>query len=678
VAVSFFCLWPAAGELEARPAFTKQQSLDEWRSLTAPTAAPPRVFVKGDTIRFYFQTETNSVGFIAHWSRVRAPTKGYHVDVAQLRFDESLTEPNRVHGWQEASVIAGAEWRRLTTNLIEALAPRNRECGIYYQGFLADRLLYRDSNGEILAVPIGQQPRDIKIERRYSLEETLQILASLIERQLEESHPRGTLFMLVAPNASRFPQPLLLDRKRRRCVWLSPAVLFQGTERGLDLSVTTQGLRAMTYESHGIALLKNPVSSVFRLADVLVQSVVRFARIPPLKPGFKVPPLTHTNGMDLASWEQWLDHYTGTRQEQGSLELLINGEKFFPRLRQAMAEATNHIRMEVYIFDQDDVAVGVADQLKERSGQVKVQVILDQLGSIAAGAKPPSTPLPENFVPPSSIVWYLRHNSRVEVRPFLNPWFTSDHSKVFLVDGARAWLGGMNIGREYRHEWHDLMVEIEGPVVGSLEGEFRRDWAHAGIFGDAAYLSALVTTPKRSEAAPLTNHWMKVRLLPTRTAWKPFSAAVQGAIHKSRGYIYVENPYLFDKRVIVALVQARNRGVDVRVVLPRANDFDTGRRSNLVTANYLLQHGVRVYFYPGMTHVKALLADGWACLGSANLNHLSLRFCHEDNIATSDPAFAERLKTDLFEEDFSRSFEMKSPISVDWVDFMADFVIEGF
>ena len=74
--------------------------------------------------------------------------------------------------------------------------------------------------------------------------------------------------------------------------------------------------------------------------------------------------------------------------------------------------------------------------------------------------------------------------------------------------------------------------------------------------------------------------------------------------------------------------------------MPRVNDFKAGGRSNLIVANYLHQHGVRVYFYPGMTHVKALLVDGWACLGPGNLNHLSLHLCQEENIATSDPAFA--------------------------------------
>jgi len=114
------------------------------------------------------------------------------------------------------------------------------------------------------------------------------------------------------------------------------------------------------------------------------------------------------------------------------------------------------------------------------------------------------------------------------------------------------------------------------------------------------------------------------------------------------------------------------------VILPCVNDFKAGGRGNLVVANYLLEHGVRVFFYPGMTHVKALQVDGWSCLGSGNLNHLSLRLNHEQNVATSDPAFAARLKHDLFESDFARSYELTAPLSVDWIDFLADLVLEGF
>ena len=49
------------------------------------------------------------------------------------------------------------------------------------------------------------------------------------------------------------------------------------------------------------------------------------------------------------------------------MRLLIDGDRFFDRLHQAIADATNHISFEIYIFDRDDAAVAVADQLKERS-----------------------------------------------------------------------------------------------------------------------------------------------------------------------------------------------------------------------------------------------------------------------------------------------------------------------
>ena len=510
------------------------------------------------------------------------------------------------------------------------------------------------------------------------MEETLAVLARQMEQDLAQQHPGDSLFLLLAPNARRFPQPLLLDRQQRQCIWLSPAALYDNTERGIGLSTTAQGFSALLLESHGLALLKNPISSVARLGDLGVESMVRFVRLPFPKPTTHYPPLGHSQGMDLAQWEAWLDRYTGTRREDGSLDLLIDGERFFPRLKQAIAAATNHIHVDVYIFDKDDVGVSVADQLKERSSEVEVKVILDRLGTIGGGAAPPGTPMPEDFVAPTSIYSYLKEDSRVRVHPFLNPWFSSDHSKVFLVDGTHAWMGGMNLGREYRYEWHDLMVELQGPVVASLEDEFRHDWAHEGLLGDLAYVAELARGPQEIPPSRPEDRSIKLRLLPTKTAWKPFSAAVQGAIGKAKSYIYLENPYLFDKRVIIALVRARNRGVDVRVVLPRVNDLKPGGRSNLVLANYLLEHGVRVYFYPGMTHVKALMVDDWVCLGSANLNHLSLRVCQEHNVATSDPAFAARVKRELFEEDFGRSYELTEPVSIEWVDFLADLVLEGF
>jgi phosphatidylserine/phosphatidylglycerophosphate/cardiolipin synthase-like enzyme len=671
-------LWLLPAGALARPT-TKQQSLDEWRALTAAAAPPPRVLVKGEQVRFYFNQHGQPAVFNARWTRLRVPTGHYKVSSALLRWNQKLSEkPAPQHGWREATVIAGAEWHRLATNLLAELTPALPGHGAYYQAFLSDRLLYRGAQGRPRFALVGDPLGNVVIEHRYSLDETLEALARVIDEHLTHTHPGDSLFVMMAPNATRFTQPLLLDRQRLGCVFLAPAALYDSTERGVLLSVTTQGFMALLPESHGLALIKNPISSAARLGDLGIESLVRFLRFPLPKPGYESPAVTDGPGMNLNKWEAWLDRYTGTRQQEGSLELLIDGDQFFRRLRQGIASATNHIEMDMYIFDKDDVAVGIADELKARSRQVKVKIILDRMGSIAAGATPPATPMPEDFVPPTSILSYLRDGSQVKVRPFLNPWFSADHAKVVLVDGHCAWLGGMNIGREYRYEWHDLMVELKGPIVQTLEHQFRHHWAHEGPFGDLGYAVSLLSPSPKAAAPPGAGSWSRLRLLPTATLWKPFATAVLGSLNQARSYIYAENPYIFDKRVILALVGARNRGVDVRVVMPCVNDFKAGGRSNLVIANYLFEHGVRVYFYPAMTHVKALLVDGWACLGSGNLNHLSLRVNHEQNVATSDPAIAARVNHDLFEADFARSYELKAPLSVDWVDILADFALEGF
>lgn len=665
------------------PRATRQQSLDEWRALTAPTAPSPRVFLKGDQVRFYFPGTNGVEAFAAHWKRGRVPTHGFKVKSAVLRWNQRLTRiPDHDRGWREAQVIAGAQWRTLATHLTERLTPATPGHGAYYQAFLADGLLYRDAEGHSRFVSLDQQPTNVVINHQYSVEETLEVMSGLASEQLRQLYPNRSLFLLMAPHARRFTQPVLIDGQQRRCVGLTPSALFDYTERGVTPSATLQGFEALVPESHGIALVKNPLSSAFRAADLVVETAVRFIRLPLPKAAKELPPAGAGKNMDPAAFEAWLDRYTGTRSESGSLDLLIDGERFFSRFRDGLAHATNHIWINVYIFDRDDVGCDIADRLKQRSVDLDVRVLMDRMGSIGAGQTPPLTPLPEHFEPPTSIVSYLRDHSNVKVRNFLNPWFSSDHTKVFIVDGTRAWLGGMNFGREYQYEWHDLMVEVAGPVVDSLETDFRHIWAHAGAGGDLAYAASLLRSPvARVHSQCTTNSaagWIPVRLLPTKTAWKPFCAAVRGALTRAQNRIYVENPYLFDKRVVLALVQARRRGVDVRVVLPRVNDFKAAGRGNLVVANYLLEHGVRVYFYPGMTHVKALLVDGWACVGSGNLNHLSLRVNQEQNVATSDPAFVARLEQELFESDFRHAYELTQPITVDWVDFLTDLILEGF
>ena len=172
--------------MAALAATSKQQSLDEWRSLTSPTAAAPRVFVKGDEIRFYFHGQTNELEFNADWRHLRVPTEGYRVNSALLRWQQNLSRIPELdrHGWRKATVIAGAEWRHLATNLLEVLTPKTPGHGVYYQAFFSNRFLYRDAQGIARFAPDDEQPAGVMMDHRYSVEETLEVLSQHIEAHL--------------------------------------------------------------------------------------------------------------------------------------------------------------------------------------------------------------------------------------------------------------------------------------------------------------------------------------------------------------------------------------------------------------------------------------------------------------------------------------------------------------
>jgi cardiolipin synthase len=282
--------------------------------------------------------------------------------------------------------------------------------------------------------------------------------------------------------------------------------------------------------------------------------------------------------------------------------------------------------------------------------------------------------MPEGFEPPRDIRGYLATTSNVRVRSFLNGMTTGDHSKVYLVDRKYALLGGMNLGREYRYEWHDAMVELEGPIVGWFERDFQLAWRHASVLGDLAYAEAALTASPAYEGPAEREDYVELRPLSAKPLYPGILRALREALRRAKRYAWLENPYLYDDTVIRELIAARRRGVDVRVVLPSQADMASTDGNNKVKANRLIQHGVRVYGYPGMLHTKAALIDGWAVIGSSNFNKLSLRMNVETAVATAAPSFADQLRRALFEVDFARAQELTELLPVTGSDRVAEWL----
>ncbi len=92
----------------------------------------------------------------------------------------------------------------------------------------------------------------------------------------------------------------------------------------------------------------------------------------------------------------------------------------------------------------------------------------------------------------------------------------------------------------------------------------------------------------------------------------------------------------------------------------------------------MLRNGIRVYNYPGMTHVKAAVYDGWACLGSANFDKLSLQINQEINLGTSHPATVKELMERIFYPDFAISSELHEPLPLGVRHHFAEVIADEF
>ncbi len=372
--------------------------------------------------------------------------------------------------------------------------------------------------------------------------------------------------------------------------------------------------------------------------------------------------VTQVDGKPLAkaggeAFEQLLDRERLPARTSGSVKFMIDGDAFFPVYLRAIQGARSSVDVQTFIFDSDDVAVSVADALKARSQEIPVRVYYDGNGSADAGSKKPKT-LPAGFTPPENIQDYLTKESNIKVRRTSNAYMVTDHSKLHIIDGRTVFIGGMNIGREYRHEWHDMMSRVEGPVVQDLQQIYQQGWRGDAWWrglgsGRAAPAPVPDTAPPQASAQPLAE--LRILRTHTRGGRREVLKAALMAIRCASTRVWLQTPYYSCDEVTEELKAAVKRGVDVRVIVPADCDYDIMEANNAADLKKLLDIGAKAYLYPGMTHLKATVCDDWAMYGSANYDTLSLRVNVELNLASSDPRIVRTLVTDVFERDFRAS-----------------------
>ena len=572
-------------------------------------------------------------------------------------------------------LLGSKYWNRFIDEVFETVLPKADMTGIVMHFGEEDYFLYYNDINNFEARLIIDKPDNYIVAETIDFMEFIERTRPVLERFLEEEGIEDRRVVFSTGDTGTYSLPFIfIDRDIPIGIFVRyapPPPEGPAASKAAQIAQSTGHVA----QSHLGGLVSRPVSSVYRLLfvakDVAVETVTPSWMV--TLEAEPIPPLVDGPGMDLDAWEEELTRITGHEATRGTIDYLVDGEAFFVRYIDAISTATQSVDIRTYIFDNDDFAGRIRDLLRRRSDEgVEIRILLDGLGTIVAtGADDES--MPADYAAPQSVRESLESDSDIRVRQSKNPWLVAgDHVKTTIVDNRIAFAGGMNIGREYRYVWHVLMMELHGPVVDVLREEFERAWAHAGPFGDAGLVLSLLQ-PRGNNSEDIG---YPVRVLHTRPGDAEIFRAQRAAIRNAKKYIYIQNAYFTDDAMLYELAKARRRGVDVRVILPLVGNHGPINKSNVLAANAMLEHGIRVFVYPGMSHIKAAIYDGWACMGSANWDKLSFRTNKELNIATSHAPYVDALLEQVFTPDFALSPELTEPFPVRWSDHLMEVVAD--
>jgi len=572
-------------------------------------------------------------------------------------------------------LLSSKHWGRFREQLFASVLPRTEKTGVVMHFDNDDYFLYYNDLNQFEARLIVDKPADYTIEKSFGFADFMRSGLPQLERFLAEEGIEDRAIVFSTGDAGAYSLPFLfvnLDLPIAVFVRYAPEPKKRpGDASGLQVAQSVGHVA----QSHLGGMVVRPVSSVFKLFVVATEAATETVRpswLVTLEAN-PVPEAANRPAMDLDDWERKLDELTGRPASSGTLQYLIDGEEYYTRLIDVLTTASRSIWIRTYIFDNDDVAEMMGRLLRRRADDgLDVKVLLDGLGTIVA-TRTDHESAPADYVPPESVRRFLEADSDIDVRQVKNPWLVAgDHVKTTIIDNRIAFTGGMNIGREYRYAWHDIMMEVQGPVVNVLSSEFFEAWAHAGVLGDLGYLlHKMKPNPKHDDADV-----HQLRVLLTESGNAEIFRAQRAAIRNAQQYIFIENAYFADDTMLYELARARRRGVDVRVIMPLVGNHGPLNKSNALAANAMLEHGIRVFLYPGMSHVKAAIFDGWACLGSANWDNLSFHTNSELNLATSEKVYVDELKQRLFDSDFGKSVELTEPFPERWSDYLMEVVAD--
>lgn len=339
----------------------------------------------------------------------------------------------------------------------------------------------------------------------------------------------------------------------------------------------------------------------------------------------------------------------GPFHADSEIQPYFTGKQAFASMLAAVEEAEFEVMLEAYIISADETGGQFLEALRRAVARgVAVYVLADAFGSSRTR---------QDF-------WHLMRASGSQFRLFRRPRYAPrallpilDHRKLLVVDRTLAFTGGMNIADEYhigsggQPAWRDTHVRVRGTLAWECALMFAESWESAG--GDPLHFEGRELAGDQAAKALLLESRPGRGVQEIRSAY----AAIMGA---ARHRLWISNAYFAPGRLILELLKATaQRGVDVRLLLPRQSDLPIIKAATRGYYSEMLNAGIKIHeFLPQVLHAKTLVADDFLCvIGSTNFDFRSFDFNYEANILALNDALGQQMSAQ-FERDLEQAEEV--------------------
>lgn len=361
---------------------------------------------------------------------------------------------------------------------------------------------------------------------------------------------------------------------------------------------------------------------------------------------------------DLDSFEEALPSIAGMTRALivpgNSVDILQNGDGFFPALLESIRTAEETIHFETYVWWDGDISDEVAEAFAARAREgLEVRVMIDAIGTQKMGKRL------RKLMQDAGCKVARYHPIRLIDIGQLNK---RTHRKLAIFDGKTGYVFGHGVSRLWlghgqdKEHWRDTGVRLRGPIVNGLQSVFFQHW----IEETGEVLVGQKYFPDVEPAGSCRAHILAGTPL---GGVSDLELMVKLAIATAQKELIIQNPYFIaDGEMVDLLARAVRRGVEVKIMVPGSiTDSPVVSHAGHRRFEAILDCGVRLFLHEKtLIHQKIMIIDGiWSHVGSTNLDDRSFDINEEAGVGIIDEEVAGRLEQ-AFEEDLKSCVELKA------------------